>query len=96
MNSRQLSRRGFLRHAGGVGLPAAAFPAIVPRSVLGGPAAPGNRVGVGVIGVGGRGHGAIVAGLKRLKDVEIRAVCDVNRQYVERALATAGLGGAVR
>ena len=70
----------------------AAFPAIVPRSVLGGAAAPSNRIGVGVIGVGGRGHGAIVAGLKGLRDVEIRAVCDVNRQHLDRALATAGLG----
>ena len=71
-----LSRRAFVSRTAG----ALALPWIVPASARGadGTTAPANRITVGLIGRGcmGRGH------LQRLvgdKDVQVLAVCDVDR-----------------
>ena len=70
---RALSRRSFLRRAGG----ALAAASIVPARVLG-RNAPSNRIQVAVIGTGNQGTQDLRAFLGE-EDVQVVAVCDVNR-----------------
>jgi predicted dehydrogenase len=76
-----LSRRAFLRGSA-VAATAAAFN-IVPARVLG-QNAPGNKIVMAMIGVGGMGTGNMNSFLG-LDDVVIRAVCDVNTKKMETA-----------
>jgi predicted dehydrogenase len=71
-----MARRRFLHLAGA----ATAF-AVVPRRVLGGAGtvAPGSRVTLAGIGLGGQGVQNMVA-FQRLPEVQVVAVCDVNRE----------------
>jgi hypothetical protein len=80
-----LSRRRFL-----AGAAAVAAPWIVPASALGagGAAPPSERIGVGVIGVGGRGSGH-VGSLLGDGSVQVLAVCDANRPKAEANKAKA-------
>jgi len=83
--SQPLSRRSFLKHTGTVGAAAALTAASYSR-VMGANA----RIGIGVIGCGGRGYGAHMPGVhKHVKavDHEIIAVADPWRQRRERAAA---------
>ena len=75
------SRRGFLRGALTTAGAACAFPCVVPASALGrdGTVAPSNRLVMGAIGVGGRGHHDL-KWLVGETDVQIVAVCDVRRE----------------
>ena len=73
-----LTRRCVLRAAA-----ACAFPDIVRASVQGRDA-PGNRVTLGCIGVGGRGTQNLRSFLGH-NSCRVRAVCDVNRKRVEEA-----------
>lgn len=75
------SRRGFLRGALTTAGAACAFPYVVPASALGrdGAVAPSNRLVMGAIGVGGRGHHDL-KWLVGEADVQIVAVCDVRRE----------------
>jgi len=68
-----LSRRGFTAAAGAV----AVAPLILPRSVFG-KHAPGNRINVAIIGCGNQSR-ADVPAMLRMADVQVVAVCDVNR-----------------
>lgn len=68
----RLSRRSFLKHS-----TLAAAPMVVPASVLGANA-PSNRVNVGIIGCGNQSR-VDVPGMLNLDDVQVLAVCDVNR-----------------
>jgi len=72
---RHVTRRDFLR----VAATAAAAPAIVPASALarGGRTAPGERIALGIVGLGSRGFNLIDAFLKE-DDAQIVAVCDVD------------------
>ena len=72
----ETSRRGFLR---GVGA-AAAF-SIVPRHVLGGEGhiAPSQKTTLACIGMGGQGH-VNLANFLQFEELQIVAVCDVNRE----------------
>ena len=72
---------------------AAAFPTIVPASVLGA-AAPSTRINVGAIGVGRISRGHDMKEMLRHADAHIVAVCDVNarrlaagRAFVDAAYA---------
>lgn len=81
-NSRRISRRGFIGTAAG-----AAALTLVPRHVLGGPGvvAPSDKIHTACIGVGAQGTRVMMDFLKQ-PDVQIVAVCDVNREssdYVE-------------
>ena len=69
------TRRQFL-----AGAAALAAPCLVPASALGGRGrvAPGDRIGVGIIGVGGRG-GVHVKTLLGMEQAQILAVCDPQR-----------------
>lgn len=75
-NRQRVSRRAFLG-----GAAAAATFAIVPRHVLGGAGGvpPSEKTTVAGIGVGGQGIQNIIR-FQRLEEVQVVAVCDVNRE----------------
>lgn len=77
-----LNRRDFLRKSAAVAAGAVAFPAIIPASAFGadGTVAPSNRIVLGCIGVGSQGTGNMGGFLKR-KEVQVVAVCDVDRNH---------------
>lgn len=76
------SRRSFLKGM----LVAGAAPYFVPSHVLGaaGQTPPSNKITVGVIGVGAMGH-FDMRNFLRQEDVRVTALCDVNRQNIEKA-----------
>jgi myo-inositol 2-dehydrogenase/D-chiro-inositol 1-dehydrogenase len=47
---------------------------------------PGEKIRVGIIGVGGRGRGAHLASLLKVPDVEVVAICDIKPDSINRAL----------
>jgi hypothetical protein len=75
-NQTRLSRREFLVRSG-----VAAAVTIVPRHVLGGAGqvAPSEKLTLAGIGVGGQGLQDMVE-FQRLPQVQVVAVCDVNRE----------------
>lgn len=81
-----LSRRSFLKSPMAVALAASAFPAIVPREVLGrgGAAAPSERVTVAAIGVGPQGQG-VMGGILARPNARVVAVCDVMERHRAQA-----------
>lgn len=80
-NMNGLTRRDFLRSSGAVG----AGLLIVPSSyVFGGPEAPSNIITRAVIGTGGMGMGHVTAYPRT------QAVCDVDKNHLERAVKKAG------
>jgi predicted dehydrogenase len=86
MTVSRLTRRQFVQ---GVGVTAAALPLIVPRTALGDEkkAAAGERIGLGVIGVGTQGRG-LMGGFLGQKDVQVLAVCDVDTTRRENGRKT--------
>jgi myo-inositol 2-dehydrogenase/D-chiro-inositol 1-dehydrogenase len=80
-----MERRNFLKKSL---LGAAAF-TIVPRHVLGGPGfiAPSDQITKAIIGVGGIGYNHHFE-----REGRLVAVCDVDRQHLERAMIRAGQG----
>ena len=78
----EMNRRQFMGKSAAAAAGAAAFPRFVTGSVLGA----NERIGVGVIGCGGRGHAHLntFKGIAREdKTVEIAAVCDVYRPRLD-------------
>ena len=80
-----LNRRTFVKRVSAAGV-MAAFPSIIPASALGRERrpAPGNRIVIGCIGVGSQGTGNMNGFLDK-DEVQIVAVCDVDRDHLERA-----------
>ena len=76
LTSLPTSRRRFLK-TGLAAVTAYGFPAIVPASVLGA-GAPSNRINLACIGTGNQGTNDMKAFLQE-DDVQVVAVCDVNR-----------------
>jgi predicted dehydrogenase len=74
-----ITRRNFLKGAGA----AVAVPTMVPSSVFGANA-PSNRIVMGAIGVGSQGTGDMQGFLSK-NEVQMVAVCDVERKHRERA-----------
>jgi predicted dehydrogenase len=72
-----MSRRGLLKMA-------AAFPAIVPASVLGA-AAPSNRINVGAIGTGRISRAHDLPGIWKHDSARVMAVCDLDSRRMEDA-----------
>ncbi len=70
------TRRDFLRRLGG-GVGAVSAPWLVPASVFGANA-PSNRIHVALIGCGNQSRGDL-PGVMRYDDVQVMAVCDVNK-----------------
>ena len=77
--STSISRRTFLRAAAG----AAAFPYVVPSSVLGA-SAPSGKITMGCIGVGSQGSGNMNGFLNK-SDARVLAVCDVDKRHRDEA-----------
>jgi predicted dehydrogenase len=75
--TRRATRRDFLKAAGA----ACAFPYVIPASALGtgGAVAPSERLAMGCIGTGSQGRGNMEQFLQ-LKEVQVVAVCDVDRK----------------
>jgi predicted dehydrogenase len=110
--SARFARREFLQTTLTAGV-AAAAPLVVPGSVLGGDRpAPSNRITMGCIGLGGRGHPNLSSFLG-MADVQVVALCDVDagsnryednwvrglgptREVVERHYAGQKASGAFR
>jgi predicted dehydrogenase len=85
---RKTTRRGFLKKTTALAGAAVTFPAIIPASALGreGATAPSNRIVMGCVGVGGQGTGNM-RGFLGFKEVQVVAVCDVDRAHRDRATA---------
>jgi predicted dehydrogenase len=89
-----ISRRSFLKTAGAAAS-ALAAPLVLPASALGldGKVSPSNRIAMGFIGLGGQGTGHLLGGgwtyvpggYVARKDVQVLAVCDVDRSHRESA-----------
>ncbi len=85
--TRSLSRRDFLvKSATALGA-AAAFPAVVPSTVFGA-AAPSNRITMAMIGMGGQ-MGGHFNGMLGRREVQVLAVCDIDRNKRQNAKARA-------
>lgn len=82
--SKHVNRRAFLKSTACL----AAAPYIVPAPALGGDGAvaPSERIVMGAIGVGGRGSGDLGTALHE-RDVQVVAICDVNKGNRNRAKA---------
>jgi predicted dehydrogenase len=81
VRQRRISRRGFLNRAIGTAVGTLGFPYLVTSSALGkeGGVAAGDRIVMGVIGVGGRGR-AVMQSFLELSGAQVVAVCDVNKE----------------
>ena len=89
--SSELTRREFLKTTGaavaltGVGLAGASAPVLAQDK----PAAPSEKITLGIIGVGGRGTG-VLGGFMKYPDVQVAAVCDVYEPHLQATLAKVG------
>jgi myo-inositol 2-dehydrogenase / D-chiro-inositol 1-dehydrogenase len=79
---KSITRRDFLRQAGGAAACGIALPTILTSKALGAPGVPAasERILVGVIGIGGQGNGLLSAHLKNTV-----AVCDVDQTRLAAA-----------
>jgi predicted dehydrogenase len=86
MKQVEIDRRQFLKRASGTTVGAIAFPYVVSSSALGnaGNVAASNRIVMGCIGVGSKGSGNM-GGFLGKKDVQVVAVCDVDKKNRDRA-----------
>jgi len=84
--NKKINRRSFLRSNVTLALAAGAFPSIIPASALGreGKVAPGNRIGVALIGCGPQGRGDMQGALANA-EARVLAVCDVWGDHAEGA-----------
>ena len=80
-----IDRRGFLKGAAAAGA-VAAIPGIIPSTAIGrdGAAVPSERITMCATGVGGMGTGDL-NGFLSFKEVQIVAVCDVDKRHRDRA-----------
>ena len=88
-NSDIITRRHFLKSVTGVTTGAIVFPYIVSSSALGkaGSVAASNRIVMGAIGVGSMGTGDM-RGFLRKNEVQMVAVCDVDKKNRDKAKKT--------
>jgi len=82
-NTSQITRRSFLKGTAAIGGAVIGLPAIVPSSVFGANS-PSNRIVMGAIGVGSQGTGDMQGFLSK-SEVQMVAVCDVDRGHRDRA-----------
>lgn len=77
-----MKRRNFIKSS----ITAALFPLIVPSSVFGkGEIAPSNKITLGMIGTGDHGVNVNLKSFLAQPDVQVVAVCDVDRRRMENA-----------
>lgn len=84
--NQKISRRNFLRSNLTLALATSTFPTIIPACALGaeGTVAPGNRIGVALIGCGPQGRSDLLGVLVR-PEARVLAVCDVWGHHAEQA-----------
>lgn len=95
MNQKQTSRRNFLKTGVGGVLAGLALPHVFSETVRAQAPGPNSRLGVGIIGCGGRSgaHQGMLQALKKEgMPIEFVAVCDVYRPHAERAQKRLGAG----
>jgi len=83
---KKIKRRDFIKKSSGAVLGVLTFPQIIPSSVFARPGqvAPSDRITLGCIGVGGMGTGNLQGFLSK-SEVQVLAVCDVDRKHRDRA-----------
>jgi predicted dehydrogenase len=94
----KINRRQFVKSIGGIAAAAGfGIPYIVTSSSLGldGTTAPSNRIVFGCIGVGPQGTGNMNAFLQ-MEDIQIVAVCDVDKEYGRKGSGSFGREPAKR
>jgi predicted dehydrogenase len=81
LEEENINRRGFLKWATSVATGSIGFPHIIGSSAMGkaGTVAPSNRITLGCIGMGGQGT-YDMTGFLWHSDVQVVAVCDVNKE----------------
>lgn len=86
MKNKSINRRRFLKRAAGTAVGAIGFPYLIRSSALGkaGTIAPSNRIVMGAIGVGSQGTSDMKGFLSK-SEVQMVAVCDVDRKHRNRA-----------
>jgi predicted dehydrogenase len=85
---KSINRRQFLKgSAGAAAILSGIAPTIIPATVLGADA-PGNRITVGMIGVGDHGTGWNLSYYLKNKAAKVIAVCDVDENRLYRAKET--------
>lgn len=79
---RAITRRRFLRRTSTAAALAAVAPTVVPSASLGldGATAPGNRIVTALIGAGMMGTGDLKSYMETFDELEVIAVCDVDRR----------------
>jgi hypothetical protein len=84
-----INRRGFLGLAGAAVGAGMSLPMIIPAAARGadGKAAPSNRIGVGMIGLGRQALAHNLPVFVRAADAQVVALCDVDRWRLEHAAA---------
>jgi predicted dehydrogenase len=87
----ELNRRGFLNVTGAL----VAGQALASPAAAGGADAPGEAIGVGVVGVGNRGS-VLLKHLLAIPGVAVRAVCDNDPAHLERGLKAVESAGQPR
>jgi predicted dehydrogenase len=89
IKGKEMNRRRFLKNITGMTAGAIAFPYVVSSSALGnaGNVAASNRIVMGCIGVGSQGTGNM-RGFLGKKQVQVVAVCDVDKRNRDRAKKT--------
>jgi predicted dehydrogenase len=89
VSKNDITRRQFLRKAAFAAAGTATSPYVVSSSVLGkaGSIAPSNRIVMGAIGIGWQGMGNM-RGLLEKDEVQFVAVCDVDKNHLDKAKRT--------
>ncbi len=88
-NTNRSTRRDFLKSASAAAIGAMGLPLFIPSSALGrsGSVAPGNRITIGCIGVGGMGT-ANMQSFLGIPEAQVVAVCDVDAKHRAAARST--------
>ena len=85
--SKKTSRRDFVKKSIPVMVGTFVIPGIIPSTALGmgGRKAPSDRIVLGCIGTGSQGNGNMRNFLRRIDNVQVVAICDIDASHIDRA-----------
>ena len=85
--SKKSSRRDFVKQSVPVIIGTFVVPTIIPSTALamGGRIAPSDRIVLGCIGTGSQGNGNMRNFLRRIDNVQVVAICDIDASHLDRA-----------